>query len=192
MESIGYSLFAGAYASVLTILVVGADGHAIVRVFRHPLLGTLGRRSYAMYLVHAIIVAESADWFRVHGEAFSIGSSRLPVQLAFTTFVFLASYAAAALSWHALEKHCMSLKRFYPLPRPEGQESRVVSLRSAWAWPAGASVSLVALALLVSLVLRLLGMGDAAPLRMGAGGATPRVRFEQPAASRLTPAGGVW
>src|SRR5439155_4061635 len=95
MESAGYSLFAGAYASALMLLVVGAEGRAIVRVFRNPLLVALGRRSYAMYLVHATIVSETAHWFRAHGGALSIGASRLPAQLAFTTIVFLAWYAAA-------------------------------------------------------------------------------------------------
>jgi peptidoglycan/LPS O-acetylase OafA/YrhL len=180
MESIGYSLFAGAYASALMILVVGAEGRAVVRILSGPLLVALGRRSYAMYLVHATIVAESAHWFRTHGEALSIGASRLPTQLAFTTFVFLASYAAAAVSWHALEKHCLSLKRLFPLPRPEGRPARMASLKGSWGWPAGATVLLATLALLVSLALRLLGMGDAPPLHASAGGGAVKVRFDRP------------
>jgi peptidoglycan/LPS O-acetylase OafA/YrhL len=180
MESVGYSLFAAAYASVLTLLVAGARGRAIVRVFRHPLLVALGRKSYAMYLVHATIVAESAQWFRAHDEALSVGASRLPGQLAFTVFVFLASYAAAAVSWHAVEKHCLSLKRRFPLPRLEGEPRRSASLKGSWGWPAGATVSLVALALVVSLALRSLGMGDAPPLHASPGGRAVNLRFDRP------------
>jgi peptidoglycan/LPS O-acetylase OafA/YrhL len=164
METVGYSLFAGAYASSLMLLVVGAEDRAIVRMFRSAPLVALGRRSYAMYLVHATIVSETAQWFRAHGEALSIGASRLPGQLAFTAFVFFASYAAAVVSWHALERHCMSLKRFFPLPRPETQPVPGASLLSSWGWPAGATLALGAFGLLVSIALRLLGMGDVPPV----------------------------
>jgi peptidoglycan/LPS O-acetylase OafA/YrhL len=179
MEAVGYSLFAGAYASLLLLLVAGAEGRAIVRVFRSPPLVALGRRSYAMYLVHATIVAETAHWFRAHGEALSIGGSRLPVQLVFTTFVFFTTYTAAVVSWHLLERHCMSLKRFFPLPRPESEPVRGASLLRSWGWPAGATIALGALGLLVSSALRVLGMGDVPPLRASAGGAV-RVRFDRP------------
>jgi peptidoglycan/LPS O-acetylase OafA/YrhL len=178
MEAVGYSLFAGAYASLLMLLVAGAEGRAIVRVFRSPPLVALGRRSYAMYLVHATIAAETAHWFRAHGEALSIGASRLPIQLIFTTFVFFASYTAAVVSWHVIERHCMSLKRFFPLPRSERQPVRGASLRS-WGWPVGATIALGALGLLVSSALRFLGAGEVPPLRASAGSAV-RVRFDRP------------
>jgi hypothetical protein len=161
------------------LLVVGAKDRSIARVFQTPLLVALGRRSYAMYLVHATIIAETAHWFRTRAEALSIGGSRLPSQLAFATFVFLASYAAAVVSWHVLERHCMSLKRFFPLPRPERIPASGASLRGSWRWPAGATIALGAFGLLVSVALHLMGMGDAPPLRAAAGGAL-RIRFDRP------------
>src|SRR5262249_35233508 len=72
MESVGYSLFAAAYGSALMLLVLGAKGRPLARVFQTPLFVALGKRSYAMYLVHATIVAETAHWFRAHGEALSV------------------------------------------------------------------------------------------------------------------------
>lgn len=68
-------------------------------------LRSVGRYSYAMYVLHLPIA------IAIPFAAFAPLGRFAPLGLALN--VTIASYLAAAVSWHLLEKHCLKLKRWF-------------------------------------------------------------------------------
>ena len=75
-------------------------------------LGSIGRYSYAMYVLHMPLLICAEAWL---ADALAPLQSARP--LVFTLCILLASYLLALLSWHALEKHFLKLKPARPQPQ---------------------------------------------------------------------------
>jgi peptidoglycan/LPS O-acetylase OafA/YrhL len=113
MTTVGYTVFALMYAA----LVFAADDRAgsssrLAVALRARWLRSFGRYSYAMYVFHYPIALYTArffaDWARGRPEPAKAG-----IWLASVLFGVGASYAIGFLSWNLIEKHFLSLKRFF-------------------------------------------------------------------------------
>jgi len=113
MATVGYTAFAVAYAA-LVFAAYDRAGSARwpAAPLRQPWLRSFGRYSYAMYVFHYPIVLYLSPYFADR----SRGASE-PAKAAFWLASVLCgigmSYAAGFLSWNLVEKHFLSLKRYF-------------------------------------------------------------------------------
>jgi peptidoglycan/LPS O-acetylase OafA/YrhL len=101
LQTVGYSLIAVLYASLLALIVTSASP-GLNRVGEAAPLRVFGKYSYGIYLLHRPVIP------------IVIGST-LPAQIAFTLVVVSGSLLVAALSWHLFEARLLRLKRNFPL-----------------------------------------------------------------------------
>jgi peptidoglycan/LPS O-acetylase OafA/YrhL len=101
--TLGYSLVALAFGSLLGIAVHGRAGLLSGRALRF-----FGRYSYALYVVHYpllfLLPQNGGGMFRVFG-------SQLPGELLFMVIAVLVCVVLALVSWHVCEKHALALKK---------------------------------------------------------------------------------
>jgi peptidoglycan/LPS O-acetylase OafA/YrhL len=111
----GASALALGFAAVITRIVTAGPGSNLVRVLSCRPLRALGRRSYAMYLLHMPVFYVLRPFVTAHlGRAIVAWST--PTSVLVFLAILGATYLAAALSWAVLEGPCNGLKRFFPLP----------------------------------------------------------------------------
>jgi len=106
VSTLGYSLLAINFASLIGILASSNRNHIFSRALTHPALMFLGKHSYAIYLVHLPV----AKLVNVNLVAWHLIES--PAQLV-VLGVFLPLAMTIALSvvcWHVIEKPCLRLK----------------------------------------------------------------------------------
>jgi peptidoglycan/LPS O-acetylase OafA/YrhL len=113
------SLPAGLSITAAGLAATGAIGMACSRPvawMRWPVLRSLGKYSYALYVIHAFLSAAAANLAKRHQEL---------------TFVLLcmvagplASYGLAWISWHVFEERFLRLKNRFPyrIAEPEAPE----------------------------------------------------------------------
>jgi peptidoglycan/LPS O-acetylase OafA/YrhL len=112
VRTLGFTGLAVFFAGLLALVLGAPEGSRLGRAFAHPWLRALGKYSYALYLLHGPIgsfltgVVKPETFPRVLG-------SELPGMIAYNAACFAVSLAAAVLSWHLVEKHFLSLKRFF-------------------------------------------------------------------------------
>jgi peptidoglycan/LPS O-acetylase OafA/YrhL len=117
IHSIGLTILALLFSS-LVLLAVSAPTGRLAGCLSRPVLRSLGRYSYGMYVIHAAVIVHTQAWFSGLSCFRSLGGARLPMHIAYVLFVAAASWAMAIVSWHVFEKHFLSLKRYFPsLPR---------------------------------------------------------------------------
>jgi peptidoglycan/LPS O-acetylase OafA/YrhL len=109
--TVGHSMLAVAFAIVIFAVATGTAGRWQA-VFTSPVLMTVGKYSYGMYVLHLGIdllwqqpILDRLAW---------TGGLRPAVYMVVIPFL---SFAAAFLSYHLLEKHFLRLKRFF-VPTP--------------------------------------------------------------------------
>ncbi|MBZ0153685.1 MAG: acyltransferase [Planctomycetes bacterium] len=123
VESDGMRTFGlSAIALLMAGLVAAAlRGGLVARCCRIPPLRTLGKYSYAIYLLH-ILVTEQAITHLLgdHQHAGPLRRLLVPlgsntvIVLCFFVIVVVATTAVAIVSWHLFEKHWLELKRHFP------------------------------------------------------------------------------
>lgn len=108
-----YSLVGLFFFKFIKIILDAPQGGFLNRIFTTKFLVTFGRYSYAIYLFHLPVRAIIRDlWFgNIQFRSFFGG----PVagQLFFYFLAASAAFACAWISWNVLEKHCLSLKRYF-------------------------------------------------------------------------------
>jgi peptidoglycan/LPS O-acetylase OafA/YrhL len=118
-NTLGLSLNALVFGSLLVVVTTAEVGSLSHRVFGSAFLRGLGKYSYCLYLVHLPIRAAIRD--RVFGPK-ATGSrfhfpallgSELPGQLMFYCAAGACAFAVAWLSYHLFEKRFLDLKRFF-------------------------------------------------------------------------------
>ncbi len=110
----GYALNGVLFALVLVHVLTSKDG-IIARCCSAKVLRFMGKYSYCVYLVH-LIIANPLLLLSVHDVGYverTAGSLFGWMSLVFVV-TLTASYAVAFVLWHGLEKHFLSLKRFFP------------------------------------------------------------------------------
>jgi peptidoglycan/LPS O-acetylase OafA/YrhL len=109
-QIIGYSAIAAGFAVLVAQAATATPGSSFATVLSHPVLRSLGRYSYALYVLHWLVVVELArrwtprEWL----------GTDLPERLLFTTVAGVISFSLAWMSWHVLEKRFLALKRYVP------------------------------------------------------------------------------
>ncbi len=118
-QTVGFSLTAFAFASILVLAVTASPTSRTHRFWCNPVLRTFGKYSYAMYLFHLPIRALVRDLaFGPPGTGAKfifpiIGGSQIPAQLLFHAITIPLALGAAWLSWHCYEKWFLRLKRYF-------------------------------------------------------------------------------
>lgn len=112
-QTIGFTLLAILYGSILAIAVASPPDTIAGRFFAHRFLRFLGRYSYGLYVFHVPIIIYIGRLFNV-GSIPRFAGSQLPGQLVFTVVTALLTMAAALLSWHLFEAQFLKLKALFP------------------------------------------------------------------------------
>ena len=125
VQLIAYPAFAVFFGAALILAVTVKPGGPAFRLLTAKPMMSIGRYSYALYLLHVPLRDLIRD--RVGDRIPVVMGSRLPAQLALIVGAIGVSYVAAFVSWHSFEKHFLSLKRFFeygdaararPVPQP--------------------------------------------------------------------------
>lgn len=124
MQTVGFSALTVFFASVVARAVSGRGCER--RALESRVLGSFGRFSYAIYLVHAplLLLLDRAVFAR--GALAVTFGTRVPALLAYTAVFLLLVWAIGALSWWGLERHFLALKRHFPT-RPATTTAAVVT-----------------------------------------------------------------
>ena len=106
-QTVGYSILAVVFALVLLActLETGKANLAVQRVLSWPVLRSVGKYSYAMYVLHATVehFIPMDPWY-AHGDWGVI---------AYGLTIIVITYFAGMLSYHLLEKHFLKLKEYF-------------------------------------------------------------------------------
>ena len=110
MLTAGFTLLCVVYGALLVWVLAAPVGARRARIFETPWLRSLGKYSYAIYLLH-LPAAIAVVQFLPPGR---YPQHYLLVQLAFWVLAFALSYGLARLSWAVLEEPMLRLKRYVP------------------------------------------------------------------------------
>jgi peptidoglycan/LPS O-acetylase OafA/YrhL len=107
------------FGSLLLAAVTLPRTHPLTRMLAAAPLRTLGKYSYAMYIIHqplilALVRASYAPW-RIPTQP---GHSVLHAQLGYFLFITLLTLAIARITWLVIEQPCLELKRYFPYRWP--------------------------------------------------------------------------
>lgn len=112
--TLGYSLLAVFFASVLLLAVRATSKDIIHKVLTHPILIAFGKYSYSMYLFHLPVRAFIRDVFFGSSQFTIIAGSQLPGQLVFYLVSISITFAISFVCWHLLEKQFLKMKSYFP------------------------------------------------------------------------------
>lgn len=114
LRTVGYTVVAFFFAGVVAVAATARPGTLAWRLLTGRVLRQVGKYSYAMYVLHfAVRGALDLMGFSLPGLVTSLGSvaAAHAVHLLANT---LATFGAAALSWHLLEGPILRLKERFP------------------------------------------------------------------------------
>jgi peptidoglycan/LPS O-acetylase OafA/YrhL len=114
METLGYSVLAVLFASVVGLGIASPPQSISARILGHGSLRFFGRYSYGLYVLHHPILYVLRQYVGVRIYPLIIFTSRLPGQLVFTILVTGVSLASAMLSWPLFESQVLKLKARFP------------------------------------------------------------------------------
>jgi peptidoglycan/LPS O-acetylase OafA/YrhL len=115
--TVGLTLLAILAATLLVISMDRSPKNLVRPVMEARLLRILGKYSYAMYVLHELLMPAFETWFSTT-RLLRIVRWELAAVLVHSSLFVLVSLGAALLSWHLLEKHCLKLKRFFEYAEP--------------------------------------------------------------------------
>lgn len=109
----GYLMVGIMCCALIVWLLTGSERNRVVRLFSMRPLCALSQYSYAIYVIHFLVLGmfhQSALSMLSLSEAF--GSRALGLSAGFT-MQFLVTLGLAWVLWHACEKHFLGLKRYF-------------------------------------------------------------------------------
>jgi peptidoglycan/LPS O-acetylase OafA/YrhL len=124
VQTVGLTAIAVFFAALLVTAVAAPEASRWGRVLRAPSLRTFGKYSYALYILHPLVLAvlQANGWGASRFAGFGAGV-QVGVHLVFAAFATLVSLGMAWLSWNLMEKHFLRLKhRFATRPRAAAPE----------------------------------------------------------------------
>jgi peptidoglycan/LPS O-acetylase OafA/YrhL len=108
MQTVGYTAVA-LLAAVLLVVAVRAKGR-MLRLLTFDPITLVGRRSYALYLLHYPLIA-LAGYAGISGDTFgALVGSQLAGLLLWMVTLFAVSLALSELTWRTIERPCLALK----------------------------------------------------------------------------------
>ena len=116
-ETIGYTAWAGLFASLLVLVVTFERNRFVAAAFANSWIRFFGKYSYGMYVLHALFIMPYIERTDLRSRlSDQTGSTALGVLLTLLIGV-AATVLASLLSWHLFEKHFLKLKRFFDYDR---------------------------------------------------------------------------
>jgi peptidoglycan/LPS O-acetylase OafA/YrhL len=116
-NTLGYSAMAVICGCAVWICVANqGSSNPLCRLTRIAALQSLGRYSYAMYVLHlfvrGLVRIAAGKLYQLDGATFEglFGARPLLFSLLFMAICLAAAYVAGFLSWHLMEKHFLRLK----------------------------------------------------------------------------------
>jgi peptidoglycan/LPS O-acetylase OafA/YrhL len=111
VQSIGYTLLALFFGSLLVLTVLAGPRTVLGRTFGTPVLRFFGKYSYGIYVIHGLL----HPWIKHQfpPEAMPKGALFFAAVAGRIVIGTAISVAAAVLIWHIYEKHFLKLKRFF-------------------------------------------------------------------------------
>lgn len=114
MNMAGFTLVAVAFTSSITLLISARPGSTVRKALEFPALLSVGRYSFAMYVLHMTCMRPYAEYlFPVRRLVTLLHSTNFGI-LTFALLCAGTTYLLALASWHLYEKHFLRLKRFFP------------------------------------------------------------------------------
>jgi len=120
----GYSAAAVFSGALLVLAIAGPSSSRLSGILHNRLLRTVGRYSYAMYLLHVIVRDLLVKFVLTEGRRPLILGSVVPLEIAFTCAGIALTLALAWLSWRVIERPCLQRKGLFVY----GDRSRPVCL----------------------------------------------------------------
>ncbi len=124
-----FSLVAACFASLLVLVIEAPARSRLKGFFTSRVLRSCGKYSYAMYILNIPLIGLLKLFFVP--EEHRVAGSTVPVRILLMVAASLVTWAAAQVTWHSLEKHCLKLKRYFEagsprprLPEPAGLAPR--------------------------------------------------------------------
>ncbi len=121
LETLGYLITAIAYGCVVFVCVTDqGSNHLVCRVARWRPLQSFGRYSYAIYVLHLLVIfcVQNLIAFFVYPLLRQVNAVTPIPPILVALFGMGAglsmSYIAAFISWHLFEKHFIRLKKYFP------------------------------------------------------------------------------
>jgi peptidoglycan/LPS O-acetylase OafA/YrhL len=99
-------------AALLVVVVTAAPATLLGRCGSSSVLHWLGKYSYGLYVFANLLIPLFAPLITAGGLAELLGSAYAG-QLTYLVVMSAATCAAALLSWHLFEKHCLKLKKYF-------------------------------------------------------------------------------
>lgn len=117
--TIGYTGIAVTFLCLLIWTLTSPSGGLLNRLFTQKWLRFLGKYSYAIYLCHMPIHRIMREYVYKPENFLMIGGSKMPGQIIFYVLCTVPTIAIALLSWNLIEKHFLSLKKYFPSHHPK-------------------------------------------------------------------------
>lgn len=109
--TVGFTLVAASFTSLIALTVTGADSSRLSRVLRTRWLRFMGTYSYGLYVLHVIVYSIMT---RVAGTPKIWLGTQIPWQIGFILVCSAISIVLALTSWHVMEKRFLALKKHFP------------------------------------------------------------------------------
>lgn len=114
VQTAGFSALALFFGAVLILVIGLPETGRLTRVFESSGLQTLGRYSYALYLMHVPVQLFVYDKVLGRDEINTYIGMPFVGQFMFYAITFSTTMGLAWLSWQLYEKHFLKLKRYFP------------------------------------------------------------------------------
>lgn len=112
MLTISHSLWPLLWGSLLLWTLSGSERSPLARLLSLPVLRSLGKYSYAMYIFQNPLIPFTAGLWTAASFSNQIGIGWLG-HVAYVACMFGLTYAIAVVSWYVLESHFLKLKRYF-------------------------------------------------------------------------------
>lgn len=115
--TLGLPLLCVFFTALVCLCAAPAQGGSLLqRVLAHPALRSIGKYSYAIYVLHMAVIFGLLRYGVTPAGLGSGVGGQLAGQFIFYALAGAGSYLAGLLSWNLYERHFLRLKRFFPRP----------------------------------------------------------------------------
>jgi len=127
VQGVGLSAVALLFGVVLLGAITAEPESLVHRALTVRPLISLGRYSYALYLVHWPVATILAQHFHAADTVPTFFGSSLPASVSFALTAGAISFALAWASYHVWEKHFLKLKAHFPYDQTAPAEAPLVT-----------------------------------------------------------------
>ena len=114
VRTAGYTLLALGFAALIERALRAAPGSAPGRTLGSPLLRSLGRYSYSIYLFHPPVLLAFDTLILNRADLPVIAGSRLPGFVLYSVAFTAVMWGIGFTTWWTFERHFLRLKRHFP------------------------------------------------------------------------------